>query len=43
MVDNLGNYVREKWGDCGKGCPHSEIEDRNGKLFSNFNSMYTLR
>ena len=38
MVDNLGNYVREKWGDCGQGCPLPEIEDRNGKLFSNLDA-----
>ena len=33
-VDNLGNYVRGKWGNCGQGCPFPEIED--GKQFSNF-------
>ena len=38
MVDNLGHYVRGKWGDCGQGCPLQEIEDRNGKLFPNFNA-----
>ena len=35
-VDNLGNHVRGKWGDCGQGCPFPEIED--GKLFSNFST-----
>ena len=35
-VDNLGNHVKGKWGDCGQGCPFPEIKD--GKLFSNFSA-----
>ena len=40
-VDRSGKHVtgKGKWGNCGQGCPFPEIQDSDGKLFSNFSTI----